>query len=98
MFIVVMMHETGWLSTYLEIVVVIPEHTGGTIRTYWGYYQNILGVLPEHVGGTTRMYNILYENTIIIVPPRNIYYTFIAVIGKEIGWLATYLEIVVVLS
>ena len=54
-------------------------------------------VLPEHTGGTTRIYNILYENTIIIVPPPNIHYTFIAVMGQEIGWLATYLEIVVVL-
>ena len=54
-------------------------------------------VLPEHTGGTTRTYNILYENTIITVPPPIIYYTFIVVMGQEIGWLATYLEIVVVL-
>ena len=78
MFIVVIMQVIGWLATYLEMVVVLPEHTGGT----------------------TRIYNILYENAIIIVPtppPPNIYYMFIAVIRQEMGWLATYLEIVAIL-
>ena len=54
-------------------------------------------VLTKHIRGTTRIYNILYENIIIIIPPPHIYYTFIVVMGQKIGWLATYLEIVVVL-
>ena len=62
-----------------------------------GYYQNIPGVLSEHTEDTTWYNHNLFENTIIIVPPPNIYYTFIVVMRQEIGWLATYLKIVVVL-
>ena len=79
------------------MVCYIFRNSDSITRTYWGYYHDILGVLPKHTGGTTIIYNILYENTIIIVPPPNIYYTFIVVMGQEIGWLATCLEIMVVL-